>query len=197
MLGQSASVEAVLAQNIEETEDATVWDETQFVPNIVDDEPEPGYPLADNISDDEPEPGYPLDDNIADEVKDSSTEAESYSDGIDVDLTQFSSTAVYGQVYDMVYFPENYVGKKIKMKGTFSDYYDEINDKHYLACFISDAAACCSQGIEFELTEDYKYPTDYPQEAADIVVEGTFDIYEEDGVKYCTLRTAILDDDIF
>ncbi|WP_051208805.1 hypothetical protein [Butyrivibrio sp. WCD3002] len=113
--------------------------------------------------------------------------------GIDVDLTQFSSTAVYGQVYDMVYFPENYVGKKIKMKGTFSDYYDQANDKHYFACFISDAAACCSQGIEFELTEDYKYPEDYPQEAADIVVEGTFDIYEENGLNYCTLRNAILD----
>ena len=118
--------------------------------------------------------------------------ASSNTDGIDVDLTVLSATAVYGEVYDMMYFPENYVGKSIRMTGIYSDYLDETTGKHYHACIIMDATACCSQGIEFILTDDYKYPDDYPKDADNITVEGIFDIYEENGAKYCTLRDARL-----
>jgi hypothetical protein len=55
-----------------------------------------------------------------------------------------------------------------------------------------DATACCSQGIEFELTDDYVYPDDYPEDGGDICVVGTFDTYEEDGFTYCVLRDARL-----
>lgn len=113
-------------------------------------------------------------------------------EGIDIDLTNASATVVYSEVYDMMYFPENYVGKTIKMDGLFTYYYDEAMDKYYFACIIMDATACCSQGIEFELTDDYVYPDDYPEEGGDICVVGTFDTYEEDGFTYCVLREARL-----
>lgn len=113
-------------------------------------------------------------------------------DGIDIDLTAGSATVVYSEVYDMMYFPENYVGKTIKMDGMFSYYYDEAMDKYYFACIIMDATACCSQGIEFELTDEYVYPDDYPEDGGDICVVGTFDTYEEDGFTYCVLRDARL-----
>ena len=113
-------------------------------------------------------------------------------EGIDIDLTNASATVVYSEVYDMMYFPENYVGKNIKMDGLFTYYYDEAMDKYYFACIIMDATACCSQGIEFELTDDYVYPDDYPEDGGDICVVGTFDTYEEDGFTYCVLRDARL-----
>ena len=107
-----------------------------------------------------------------------------------VDLTALTSTMVYSEVYNMMYYPENYVGKTIKMSGVYAVYHDESTDKYYHACIISDATACCSQGIEFELTENYTYPDDYPEEGGQICVTGTFDTYQEGEYTYCTLRDA-------
>ena len=90
----------------------------------------------------------------------------------------------------MMFYPENYVGKTVKMDGMFTYYYDEANDKYYFACIIMDATACCSQGIEFEPSEDFTYPDDFPEDGGDICVVGVFDTYEEDGFTYCTLRNA-------
>jgi len=134
-------------------------------------------------------------------LNDGAPEPESFEDeksalsgteGIDVDLTAISSTMVYSEVYNMMIDPEQYVGKKIKMRGLFSTYHDEASGKDYHACIIQDATACCSQGIEFELTDGYVYPDDYPEVGGDITVVGTFDIYEEGEMKYCTLRNAEL-----
>lgn len=114
-------------------------------------------------------------------------------EGVDVDLTVLSSTMVYGEVYNMMVAPESYVGKTVKMDGLFSAFHDETTDKYYFACIIQDATACCAQGIEFELTDEYSYPDDYPEEGGDICVIGVFDTYEESGNTYCTLRNARLD----
>ncbi|MBR4641034.1 MAG: hypothetical protein IKO79_10790 [Butyrivibrio sp.] len=109
-----------------------------------------------------------------------------------VDLTKQSSTMIYTTVYNMMYYPENFVGKTIKMTGNYSEYIAEDTGKRYFACIIKDATACCSQGVEFELTEDYKYPDNYPKEADPITVEGVFDLYKEGEYQYCTLRNAKL-----
>ena len=109
-----------------------------------------------------------------------------------VDLTKQSSTKIYTTVYNMMYYPENFVGKTIKMTGNYSEYIAEDTGKRYFACIIKDATACCSQGVEFELTEDYKYPDNYPKEADPITVEGVFDLYKEGEYQYCTLRNAKL-----
>ena len=116
----------------------------------------------------------------------------SSSDSDYVDLTILSSTVVYAEVYNMMYYPENFVGKTIRMQGIYSDFFDQAKGKHYYACIIMDATACCSQGIEFELTEDYSYPDEYPTDGDICTVEGVFEIYEEDGYQYCTLRNAKL-----
>ena len=61
--------------------------------------------------------------------------------GIDVDLTKGNANLVYAQVYDMMYSPDSYIGKKIKMEGTFTYYHNEETDKYYYACFIADAVS--------------------------------------------------------
>lgn len=116
-------------------------------------------------------------------------------EGVDIDLSSLSSTVVYAQVYNMMFYSEDFVGKTIRMNGIYSEYYDETTNKHYSACIIMDATACCSQGIEFELSDDYVYPDAYPIDGDYCTVEGVFDLYEEDGYTYCTLRNARLIED--
>lgn len=113
-------------------------------------------------------------------------------DGIDIDLTALSSTMVYSEVYNMMYYPGDFIGKTIKMSGMYDVYHDESTGKYYHACIISDATACCSQGLEFELTDEYAYPDDYPRIGEIVCVTGVFDTYQEGEKKYCTLRDAKL-----
>lgn len=115
------------------------------------------------------------------------------TEGIDVDLTRLSSTMVYSEVYNMMTVPEDYIGKKVRMEGQFAIYEDENTGKIYFACIISDATACCQQGIEFELKEDLKYPDDYPELGTDVVITGDFDTYSEGDSQYCILRNAIME----
>lgn len=119
---------------------------------------------------------------------------ETASNGdIDVDLTQLSSTLVYSEVYNMLSRPDDYIGKTVKMNGSFSVYEDEETGKVYYACYIADATACCSQGIEFTLSGEHVYPDDYPEVGSEIVVQGIFETYEENGYLYCQLKDAVME----
>ena len=108
----------------------------------------------------------------------------------DVDLTTLSKTVVYSEVYNMMTAPDNYIGKTVKMKGKFSIYTDSEGKGQYFACVIADAAACCSQGLEFVLAGEHKYPNDYPEIGSEITVTGTFQTYMEGESQYCHLVDA-------
>lgn len=112
-----------------------------------------------------------------------------------VDLTALSSTMVYGEVFAMMSSPEDYVGKTVKMQGIFSkgQLYaaGSLNDGGTVfACVIQDATACCAQGIPFELAGDHSYPQDYPELGDTITVVGTFEIHQQEGMRFCRLRDA-------
>ena len=117
---------------------------------------------------------------------------KSESVSVDVDLTALSSTMVYSEVLNIMTYPQTYVGKTVKMRGIFSYYHDEKTDQYYFGCIIQDATACCAQGIEFILTDDYLFPDDYPTEGEIVTVAGEFDIYEENGLDYFTLKDSKL-----
>ena len=123
------------------------------------------------------------------------TEINLKNGDIDIDLTQLSSTFVYSEVYDMMVKPENYIGKTIRMTGAFNVYEDEETGKIYYSCIISDATACCQQGIEFELKGKHKYPDDYPKQDEEITVTGEFEIYKEEGEDYCRLKNTKMECD--
>ncbi len=112
---------------------------------------------------------------------------------VDLDLTQLSKTMVYAEVYNIMVNPEDYVGKTVRMNGDYYIYTDDTTGQQYFYCVIRDATACCAQGIEFVLTDDYKFPEDYPEEGAFVTVSGRFDTYMEDDLLYCTLRDAVLE----
>lgn len=114
---------------------------------------------------------------------------------VDYDLTQMSSDMVYATVYQMMVTPEEYEGKTFRIDGNFYATYYEATKKYYFYCVIQDATACCAQGMEF-VWEDgsHIYPDEYPEDNAEIVVEGTFETYKEEGDQnlYCRLSDAIL-----
>ncbi len=112
----------------------------------------------------------------------------------DVDLTGLNANLVYSQIYDMMTKPDEYIGKSVKISGTFYTYEDPDTGKKYFSCFVADAAACCQQGLEFELTKDYSYPADYPNENELITVSGEFQTYMEGENKYCCLKNAVFTD---
>ena len=124
-------------------------------------------------------------------------QTQTSTDGVDVDLTVLSSTMVYSEVYNMLYFyPEDYYGKNVKMTGQFN-VYQWVDESGIVAdmpvayaCIISDATACCAEGVEFVLEGDYTYPDDYPELGTEITVIGEFQSYEENGVTWYHLVNA-------
>ena len=117
---------------------------------------------------------------------------------VDIDLTTLSGIMVYSEVNSMISFPDNYIGKTVKMQGQFTIYQatDEngafIPDKMFFACMIADATACCAQGLEFALAGEPVYPDEYPELGAEITVIGEFQSYEENGMTWYHLVNARL-----
>lgn len=109
---------------------------------------------------------------------------------IDLDLANLSGTVVYSQVYNIMYEPESYLGKVIRIAGYYSPYEDTTRGVVYHACVIPDATACCAQGMEFIWKGEHSWPDDYPVEMTDITVTGRLEMYEEDGNKYLHLVDA-------
>ena len=109
---------------------------------------------------------------------------------VDLDLSRLSGTVVYSQIYNMMYEPETYIGKVIKVSGYYSAYENTERGVVYHACVIPDATACCAQGIEFIWGGEHQWPDDYPEEGTSIVVTGRLETYDEDGYQYLHLVDA-------
>ena len=124
---------------------------------------------------------------------DSSVIAQYKSEGVDVDLTLMGKDLIYATVYQMMSKPEEYEGKTIRIEGKYYASYYPLTDKYYNYCLIADAAACCSQGLEFELGGGAVYPDDYPADQSQVIVTGVFETYTEEAGQtfyYCRLRDA-------
>ena len=127
---------------------------------------------------------------------DSSVSAQASGDV--VDLTKLNGTMMYSQVFDMMSNPQKYMGKRVVMRGQFSFYQPmdgdgkPIPDRIYCSCVIADATACCSQGLEFDLSNKPASLEDYPAAGDDIEVSGTFSTYDEGGFTYCRLINAAM-----
>ena len=129
--------------------------------------------------------------NTTEELQQESTS----QNAVDYDLTQMSSDMVYVTVYRMMTTPGEYEGKTFRIDGNFYATYYEPTEKYYFYCVIQDATACCAQGLEFIWDDGtHSYPEEYPEDAQEIMVEGTFETYREEGDDslYCRLKDASL-----
>lgn len=94
---------------------------------------------------------------------------------VDVDLTALNSMMVYAEVYHILLRPEEYLGKTIKMNGLYYSANDKGVDYHFVV--ITDALACCQQGMEFVWNGAHKYPEDYPEQGTTVEMAGVFESY--------------------
>lgn len=103
------------------------------------------------------------------------------SSAAEIDLTSMSSTMVYSYVFNMVNAPNDFIGQRFKIRGTYDEqFWDQTNlTYHYIV--IADATACCAQGLEFVLTDE---SAAYPQPGDEIEISGVFSTYEEEGNLY-------------
>ena len=115
----------------------------------------------------------------------------SKSDSVDVDLSGMSVEMACSEISRMWETPEEYKGKTIRISGEYSGYVDPTTNNRYDNCIVYvDPTGCCTYGIEFVLTDEYKYPEYYPDEGATVCVVGVFDTYMEGEYEYLTLRNA-------
>lgn len=133
---------------------------------------------------------------IADVAEKEKIQETEESQGVDVDLTQMGSDMVYATVYQMMVDPETYVGKTVRMRGSYYATWYEQTMKYYHYVIINDATACCSQGMEFVWEDgNHKYPEEYPAAETEVEVTGVFETYREEGDEnlYCRLKDAVLE----
>ena len=113
------------------------------------------------------------------------TETQDYSNSeaiaIDVDLTVLSSTMVFAEMFNIMTNPADYMGKTIKISGSYHASLFDKTGMYYHYVLIEDASACCAQGVEFILNGDHAYPDDFPVERAIIEIVGVYRSYEEFG----------------
>ena len=100
---------------------------------------------------------------------------------IDLDLTSQSPTMIYAQVFNMMLDPDSFNGKVIKLKGACAIFQDQTLNRAFYACIVKDATACCAQGLEFVLSDEYSIE-EYPTENADITIIGRFETYKLNGL---------------
>lgn len=111
------------------------------------------------------------------------------AEGVDIDLTQLSSTVVYGELYQILMNASAYLGMTLRMEGNFGIYTDPASGNVYYSVGVVDSTMCCVQGLEFLLAEE---PEAYPAVDDIITVTGVLEIYEENGYFYIRLGDAVM-----
>ena len=128
--------------------------------------------------------GYGIINNHENTVKTKKTE-KSLMEKEELDLSSKSSNMAYTDLYYMAEHPKEYIGKIVKIKGTYKSSFDKKLQRECHVCIVQDALKCCSLEMEFRLNN-----TLYPKDKEKITVKGTFQTYEENGETYCILDNA-------
>jgi len=112
---------------------------------------------------------------------------------VDVDLTVLSTTLLSAEMNNIYSNGDDFVGKKIRVQGTYDYMAYEGLDVQYHYILTQQGDACCQEGFEIIRNGDYVFPDDYPKLGTTIEVDGVFGIYKEDEYLYYYLAI----DDIF
>ncbi|MBO4547996.1 MAG: hypothetical protein J5758_02155 [Abditibacteriota bacterium] len=96
----------------------------------------------------------------------------------DIDMTTVSKTMVYSELIRVLGAPSDYLGKSIRIKGTFGIGYDTDLAGNRYYCTVTDATACCSMGLEFVPDDDLSFPSDFPYVGHTFTVTGVLEQYK-------------------
>ena len=118
---------------------------------------------------------------------------ESEPTPVDIDLTVLSTTVLSAELMNIIVNSEDYLGKTIRVRGTYYYLFYEQTGKYYHYVITKEGDECCQEGIEFMLSGEPVFPDDFPLVKTPIEVEGVFSLYEELDRRYYYLAV----DDIF
>lgn len=77
---------------------------------------------------------------------------------IDLDVASMSDVMAYSTLENIMYNGPEYVGKTVRIKGSFYyEYYQELDMKFY-AILLMDETNCCMAFAEVELVDGISYP---------------------------------------
>ncbi|MGJ4849635.1 hypothetical protein ACH6CV_05230 [Bacillota bacterium Meth-B3] len=100
---------------------------------------------------------------------------------IDIDLTKMGKTSAYAYLVNILGAPDDYVGRRIRLKGIADESYLDETDTTYHYIVVTDASSCCAQGVEYVLSSQ---DASHPAPGAWFEISGIFERYEEDGTPY-------------
>ena len=107
--------------------------------------------------------------------------ATASADGIDIDFTKLNYIMASGIIFDMLVNQDEYLGKRIKIKGSF--WAEETDSEQFLAVLLYDEIACCQTGLTFKDANRH-YPEDYPELLSEIEITGVYTKEEKNGIIY-------------
>lgn len=77
---------------------------------------------------------------------------------IDVDVAAMSEVMAYSTLENIMYNPTDFLGKTVRIKGSFYyEYYQEL-DMKFFAILLMDDTNCCMAFAEVELLDGIEYP---------------------------------------
>jgi len=126
------------------------------------------------------------------ETSEAGIEAESEINEVDVDLTSMSQVLIEAQFENIISNSEDFIGKTIRVIGTYFPLYMAEYDTTYHYVIIVYGDDCCQLGFEFRLDGDHVGPDDYPDLNEMIEVTGVLGRYEEYGTSYLYLAVKEL-----
>jgi len=178
---QPSSLVESIAENAELDEDTeSEFFETEIEPESETEDLNPDNVITDNAG------------SASAVAQDWSSAQTADASGDFIDLTSMGKDMVYATVFQMMMEPSQYTGKTIRMEGSFTASHLDETDSDYYFVLIKDAMACCQQGMEFVWGDGSKKRAEYPEEGTDVLVEGVFETYREEGDDnlYCHIKDA-------
>lgn len=108
---------------------------------------------------------------------------------IDVDLSEMSKENAYAEAYNIIVSPNAYIGKTIRVSGTFANNVYEEGEGYFPTCVIEDGnEEHYPLSIEF-VEKDGEV---LPNSGDEFTVTGVFETYDVDGNPYYHLVNAIV-----
>lgn len=112
--------------------------------------------------------------------------ADISEENVDIDFSKMDKNMIYSIVYNIVFEPDQYIGKKMRIRGeSYSVFHEPLNATIHTV-IVKDATACCVQGLSYILPKG----TEYPEDGLDVEVTGIFETFENDGIEYTHLRCS-------
>ncbi|MFI3284678.1 MAG: hypothetical protein R3Y57_06310 [Erysipelotrichaceae bacterium] len=113
-------------------------------------------------------------------MEESIDEAIDESVKINIDLSILNDTMAYAQLSQMMFDMETYEGKVVKIVGLYDVQYIQGLDKTIYTILIFDATLCCTAYMELDFSAFEEYPSD----AGEITLIGTYRIDDFEGNEY-------------